>query len=253
MPGRTRGFGPALRNIRLLLEYDGTGFSGWQFQPGRRTVQGVLQEKLGLLLKERVAVVGSGRTDAGVHALGQVANFKTKSQIPLQAFYLGLNRLLPGDVVVLEAAEAEPDFHARFDARRRRYRYQIITQRSPLRERFSWYIRYNLDFEVLQTLGRQILGSHDFTSFSSAQSEAENPMVEVFRADWRRSKDTVVFEIEADRFLHHMVRVLVGTMVDMARGKMDPDSFGDILRAKDRKRAGRTAPPQGLFLVKVTY
>lgn len=242
-----------MRNIRLTLEYDGTAFSGWQFQPGRRTVQGVLEEKLSALLKERVPVIGSGRTDAGVHALGQAANFKTGRDVPLKAFREGLNRLLPNDVAVLKASEASAGFHARFDAKRRLYRFQIITARSPVRERFAWYVKYGLDFGVLERTAGKILGRHDFTSFSSSQAEVENYTVDVRKAKWRAKGDTLTFEIEADRFLHNMVRILVGTMVDMARGKMDPGSFTDILKAKDRKRAGRTAPPQGLFLVRVAY
>ncbi len=243
----------APRNIRLTLEYDGTSFSGWQVQPGRRTVQGVLEERLSELLGEKIAVIGSGRTDAGVHALGQVANFKAVSGIPLKAFREGLNRLLPRDVAVLRAEEAGERFHARFDAGKRLYRYHIVTARSPVRERFAWFARYDLDFGVLDKTAGKIVGRHDFTSFSSAQAEVESFVVEVNKARWKRSGDMLTFEIEADRFLHNMVRILVGTMVDMARGKIDPKSFADILRSKDRKKAGRTAPPQGLFLVKVIY
>lgn len=213
----------------------------------------MLEEKLSELLKERAAVIGSGRTDAGVHALGQAANFRTESRIPLKAFRQGLNRLLPKDVAVLDAREAGPDFHARFDAKKRLYRYQIITQRSPVRERFAWYVKYGLDFGVLEKTASKVLGRHDFTSFSSTQAEVENFTANVGKAEWRRRGDALTFEIEADRFLHNMVRILVGTMADMARGKLDPKSFADILKARDRRRAGRTAPPQGLFLVRVSY
>ncbi len=247
------GAGRTMRNIRLTLEYDGTAFSGWQYQPGRRTVQGILEEKLSELLGEKVSAIGSGRTDAGVHALGQVANFMTSKKIPLQAFRQGLNRLLPRDLAVLDAKEAKPDFHARFDARRRLYRYQIVTERSPVRERFAWFVKYDLSFEILKRTAGQVVGRHDFTSFSSAQAEIDNYVVEVGRAKWIKKGDALAFEIEADRFLHNMVRILVGTMVDMARRKMDPGLMSEILRARDRKKAGRTAPPQGLFLVKVTY
>lgn len=242
-----------LRNIRLKLEYDGTAFSGWQYQPNRRTVQGVVEEKLEELLKERVTLVGAGRTDAGVHALGQVANFKTSRGLPLDAFSQGLNRLLPSDVAVLEAREMELDFHARFDAKKRYYRYQLITQRSPIRERFAWYVKYRLDVGILRKLAGKIIGRHDFTSFSSSQAEVQNFLVNVSRAGWKQKGDALTFEIEADRFLHNMVRILVGTMVDMARGRLDPQIFTEILSARDRRRAGRTAPPWGLFLVRVSY
>jgi tRNA pseudouridine38-40 synthase len=242
-----------MRNIQLTLEYDGTAFFGWQVQPGLRTVQGVLEAKLSELLQEKVSLIGAGRTDAGVHALGQAANFRTEKDVPLKAFCQGLNRLLPKDVAVLDAREVKPEFHARFDARSRLYRYRIITARSPLRERFAWHVKYALDFSVLDKTGKKILGRHDFTSFSSSQAEADNFEARVSKAKWRRKGDTLTFEIEADRFLHNMVRILVGTMVDMARGKIKPGDFPAILKARDRRRAGRTAPPQGLFLVRVTY
>jgi len=241
------------RNIRLRLEYDGTAFSGWQYQPGRRTVQGVLEEKLGELLEEKVSLIGAGRTDAGVHALGQVANFKTSRGLPLRAFVPGLNRLLPSDIAVLEAQEVALDFHSRFHAKRRCYRYQLITNRSPLRERYAWYVRYRLDVGVLTRSAAKIIGRHDFTSFSSSQAEAESFLVNVSKAGWKQKGDSLTFEIEADRFLHNMVRILVGTMVDMARGKLNPGDLSAILKARDRRRAGRTAPPQGLFLVRVSY
>jgi tRNA pseudouridine38-40 synthase len=242
-----------MRNVRLTLEYDGTGFAGWQFQPGKRTVQGLLEERLGALAKERISVTGSGRTDAGVHALGQVANFRTSSRAPLKAFREGLNRLLPADVAVLEAREAPERFHARFDARSRRYRYQIVTRRSPVRERFAWRMGYDVDFAVLESTAKKIIGRHDFTSYCAAGAEVNSHFVTVASATWSKKKDTLTFEIEADRFLHHMVRILVGTMMDMARGKMDVRKMGAILKARDRTQAGRTAPAQGLFLMEVGY
>ncbi len=242
-----------MRNIKLTIEYDGTDFAGWQFQPGQRTVQGLLEENLSSMLEEKISVLGSGRTDAGVHAAGQVANFKTSRDIPLKAFDEGLNSLLPRDVAIIKAEEAAEKFHARFDAKSRRYRYQIIFHRSPLRERYAWRITYKAEPAVLQTLAGQILGQHDFTAFASAQAEVNNFICQVEQAEWRFGHEIWTFEIKANRFLHNMVRILVGTMIDMARGQMDNKDLQKILEAKDRTLAGKTAPACGLCLMEVLY
>jgi len=242
-----------LRNIKLNIEYDGTDFAGWQFQPEQRTVQGLLEEKLFLMLEEKISILGSGRTDAGVHAAGQVANFKTERDLPLRAFEDGLNSLLPHDVAVVRAEDVAENFHARFDAKARRYRYQIIFRRSPLRERFAWRMLYKADPAILKGLADQLIGEHDFTSFSSTQAEVNNFICRVEKAEWTFGEDMWTFEIKANRFLHNMVRILVGTMIDMARGQMDPTDLEKILEAKDRTMAGKTAPPCGLCLMEVNY
>jgi len=242
-----------LRNIKLTIEYDGTDFAGWQFQPGQRTVQGLLEDKLSSMLEEKISVLGSGRTDAGVHAAGQVANFKTSRDIPLRAFEDGLNSLLPHDVGIIKAEEAAENFHARFDAKSRRYRYQIVFRRSPLKERYAWRMTYKADPAVLQALAAQILGQHDFTSFTSAQAEVSNFICQVEQAEWRFDDNRWTFEVKANRFLHNMVRILVGTMIDMSRGQMNHNDFGKILTAKDRTLAGKTSPACGLCLMEVLY
>lgn len=242
-----------MRNIKLTIEYDGTDFAGWQFQPEQRTVQGLLEEKLSSMLDEEVSVLGSGRTDAGVHAAGQVANFKTGRDVPLKAFQEGLNSLLPRDVAIIGADEVKEDFHARFDARSRRYRYRMIFRRSPLRERFAWRMPFRADPEVLHMLAKQVIGQHDFTAFASAQAEVNNYVCQVERSEWSMTDDIWEYEIRANRFLHNMVRILVGTMVDMARGQMDLNEFNRILTTRDRTLAGKTAPPCGLCLMEVLY
>jgi tRNA pseudouridine38-40 synthase len=242
-----------MRNIKLLLEYDGTAFAGWQVQPEQRTVQGVLESALSQMIGEKVSLTGSGRTDAGVHASGQVANFRTGTDIPLKAFNEGLNALLPKDVAVLHAEEADPEFHSRFGAKSRLYRYQIITRRSPLLERYSWRILYSLNREVLPGLCNVVLGPHDFTAFASAQAEVDNFNVTVARVGWKDYGGVLSFEILADRFLHNMVRIIVGTMIDVARGHLMPEDMARILESKDRTQAGKTAPACGLCLVKVEY
>ncbi|MDQ7798651.1 MAG: tRNA pseudouridine(38-40) synthase TruA [Candidatus Edwardsbacteria bacterium] len=242
-----------MRNIKLTIEYDGTDFAGWQFQPGQRTVQGLLEEKLSSMLEEKISVLGSGRTDAGVHAAGQVANFKTSRDIPLKAFDEGLNSLLPRDVAIIKAEEVAENFHARFDAQSRRYQYQMIFRRSPLWERYAWRMTYRADPAILQDLAGQILGQHDFTAFASAQAEVNNFICRVEKAGWSFADDRWTFEIRANRFLHNMVRILVGTMIDMARGQMDHKDLSNILVAKDRTLAGKTAPACGLCLMEVYY
>jgi tRNA pseudouridine38-40 synthase len=213
----------------------------------------MLEEKLSAMLDEKVSLLGSGRTDAGVHATGQVANFKTERDIPLRAFEDGLNSLLPHDAAIIRAEEAEENFHARFEAKARRYRYQIIFRRSPLRERFAWRMLYKADPAILNYLAGQLLGEHDFTSFSSTQAEVNNFICRVEKAEWAFGEDMWTFEIKANRFLHNMVRILVGTMIDMARGQMDPTDLEKILEAKDRTLAGKTAPACGLCLMEVYY
>lgn len=242
-----------MRNIKLLLEYDGTAFAGWQVQPEQRTVQGVLESALSQMTGEKVSLTGSGRTDAGVHASGQVANFRTEKDIPLKAFNEGLNAVLPRDIAVLKAEETDPEFHSRFGAKSRLYRYQIITRRSPLLERYAWRILYPLNRDVLPELCNLILGPHDFTAFASAQAEVDNFNVNVARAGWKDYGGVLSFEILADRFLHNMVRILVGTMIDTARGRLKPEDMARILESKDRTLAGKTAPACGLCLVKVEY
>ncbi|MCU0606759.1 MAG: tRNA pseudouridine(38-40) synthase TruA, partial [Candidatus Edwardsbacteria bacterium] len=170
-----------MTNIKLVLEYDGTGFSGWQVQPGRRTVQGVLQQALSAMLGGPVTVHGSGRTDAGVHARGQVANFRTDRVLPLAAYTMGLNAELPGDIAVRSAEPVADAFHARFDAKSRLYQYSIITERSPLRERHAWRMTYKVDDSVLRDLAARIVGRRDLRALTCAQAETDNFVVDVQR------------------------------------------------------------------------
>lgn len=242
-----------MQNIKLVIEYDGTGFSGWQVQPGKRTVQGVLEQKLTAMLGGPAAVHGSGRTDAGVHARAQVANVRTERQLPLQAYVAGLNAELPPDVAVRSAEIVPGTFHARFDAKARRYHYSIITGRSPLRERYAWRMTYRVDPAVLHAVAARIIGKRDLRALTCTQAETDNFAVDVQRSEWLVEEDRFIYVIKADRFLHNLVRILVGTMVDMARGKIDPAEFEGILGSRDRTQAGRTAPPQGLCLEEVYY
>jgi tRNA pseudouridine38-40 synthase len=245
-----------IRNIRLLLEYDGTRYHGWQRQADATTIQQTLEEALGRLTGESVTLIGSGRTDAGVHALGQVANFRLKSTIPLKAFHDGLNSMLPKDIAVLAAHEALPDFHARKSARAKTYEYRILNRpnRSPLFRHYAWWIAQPLDLAAMAAAAAVLPGEHDFTAFRASGSDNKNPVRQVLAAGWRDERGGWLhFTITATGFLRGMVRSLVGTMVEGGRGKAPPAILGELLTSGARHLAGPTAPPQGLYLVEVRY
>ena len=244
------------RNIRLLLEYDGTHYHGWQRQAEALTIQQVLEESLQRLTGEKTALIGSGRTDAGVHARGQVANFRTESPIPLQAFHKGMNSLLPKDIAVLEALEAEPSFHARKSARAKTYEYRILNRptRSPLARHYAWWIDPPLDLTAMAGASAVLPGEHDFTAFRASGSDNLNPVRRVLTAEWRDdSGGWLSFTITATGFLRGMVRSLVGTLAEVGRGKAPPAILAELLTNRARHLAGPTAPPQGLYLVEVFY
>lgn len=244
------------RNIRLLLEYDGTGYHGWQRQADAATIQQTLEEALERLTGEKVALIGSGRTDAGVHARGQVANFRTHSVIPFRAFHQGLNSLLPKDIAVLEAAEAEPSFHARKSAQAKTYEYRILNRDnpSPLNRHYAWWIDRPLDLPAMAAAARVLPGEHDFTAFRASGSDNLNPVRRVLAAEWGGAPGGwLTFTITATGFLRGMVRSLVGTMAEAGRGKAPPTILAELLGSGARHQAGPTAPPQGLYLVEVFY
>ena len=245
-----------VRNIRLLLEYDGTRYHGWQRQKNALSLQEVLEQALGRLTGETVKLLGSGRTDAGVHALGQVANFLTGSAIPLKAFHAGLNSLLPRDIAVLEAAAAPPDFHARKSARAKTYEYRILNRpnRSPLHHHYGWWISRPLAFAAMVRAAAALPGEHDFSAFQASGSDIKNPVRRVLAAQWQTHPGGWLrFTITANGFLRGMVRSLVGTMVEVGKGKAPPEKLKELLQSGERSQAGPTAPPQGLYLVKVEY
>ena len=244
------------RNIRLLLEYDGTRYHGWQRQADAATIQQTLEEALERLTGQKVALIGSGRTDAGVHALGQVANFRLNSTIPLKAFHDGLNSMLPPDIAVLSATEVLPEFHARKSARAKTYEYRILRRpnRSPLFRHYAWWISQGLDLLALTAAAAFLPGEHDFSAFRASGSDNKNPVREVLAAAWRDEPGGWLrFTITATGFLRGMVRSLVGTMVEVGRGKSQPAKLAELLASGARQEAGPTAPPQGLYLVEVFY
>ncbi len=244
-----------MRRIRLVLEYDGTDYCGWQRQDNGLAVQQVLEEKLGEMTGEAVSVRGAGRTDAGVHAEGQVAAFSTETRIPVKGFHLGLNALLPRDIAVVAADEVPADFDPLRHARGKLYRYRIWNARSPspLRARTAWHLPVPLDADAMQAAAAPLVGKHDFRAFRAADCERTNTVRLMRRLAVARSGDEVTVEAEATAFLKNMVRILVGTLADAGRGRCTPADVAAVLAGADRRRAGPTAPPHGLALVRVDY
>ena len=242
-----------MRNIKLTIEYDGTNFLGWQIQHEGRTVQKVLEEALQGILQETVRLTVAGRTDTGVHALGQVANFITERDLWLKEIKNGSNALLPDDVLVHKAEEVPLEFNARYAAKNKIYRYTILREPSILKRHFGWYLKYPLCITDMEWAAEKLEGTHDFRSFCVGQSEKPNYRCTIKKIGWIKKKNELAFSIEGNRFLHNMVRIVVGTLVDIGRGKIDKNQIIEILNGKDRKLAGQTAPAVGLCLMRVKY
>jgi tRNA pseudouridine38-40 synthase len=242
-----------MRNLKLTIEYDGTDFCGWQRQAHERTVQAEIEHSLFMLTEEKVTLTAAGRTDAGVHALGQVANFKTNSRLPLQTFVRGGNSRLPRDVRIISAEDVHADFNARYSAKARTYRYYIAKRQQAVGRYYAWYYWNPLNLQVMRDSCRTILGTHDFSGFCRNQSDREHYLCDVRYASWNETNDLLIFEICANRFLHNMVRILVGSMVAMGDPSRESKPLDEILQGGDRREAGATAPALGLFLVQVEY
>lgn len=246
-----------MRNIKLILEYDGTNYHGWQTQTGsgNPTIQGTLERALKEITREEVKTYSSGRTDAGVHALGHVANFNTENTIPAAAWSPALNHFLPPDIRVLASEEVTLDFHARYSALRKTYRYRILHRRQPtaLYRDYAWHINVPLNVSNMRKGLTFLIGRHDFSAFRSSGCTAKSPVRTILSASIKKSGDFIELQIEADAFLQYMVRNITGTLAEVGLGRFSPDDVKCILRSLDRKEAGRTAPPHGLYLVSVTY
>lgn len=242
-----------MRVIRMRVAYDGTDFHGWQMQPGLRTVQGALERALGDVLGAPTPTHAAGRTDAGVHARGQVASFESATPLPERALAPLLNRALPGDVRVRDVREAPAGFHARHSARARRYAYRLLDDDDVLFARYAWRPAQPADAARLGRATAPLEGEHDFSSFQSAGSSPANPRCRMTRARWSRWEGGLALELEADHFLYHMVRNVVGTALACARADDPAGAMRAVLEARDRRRAGVTVPPQGLCLEAVRY
>lgn len=245
-----------MRNIRLLIEYEGTHYAGWQRQAEHPTIQGKLTEAIEKLTGAPVNLTGASRTDAGVHAWGQVANFKTESRIPLLGIRQGLNSILPEDIVVKDAVEMPPDFDSRRGSTGKTYVYKVLNRRYPssIMRNFSWFVYQPLDINLMREGAKHMIGEKDFSSFRAADSDALHSIREVTSIEVSEKPEGMIeFEVKGTAFLRHMVRIMVGTLVTLGKGKLKPDDIKAIIEAKNREAAAMTAPPQGLFLVKVEY
>ncbi len=250
-----------MRNLKLVLAYDGSEFSGWQVQPGAATIQGALASAIGRLTGENVLPQGSGRTDAGVHALAQVATFTTASPVPTENFLKALNDILPAAIRVLEAAEVPAEFHARKSAHAKTYRYRMYRGPicPPFLSRYVWHYPYLLDEGAMRRAAEFVVGEHDFTSFAAVDlekgSDGEEPsnVRRMFASSWERAGDELLYTIRGSGFLHHMVRNLIGTFVLVGKGTLNAQEIRRILEARQRSTAGATAPASGLYLVAVEY
>jgi tRNA pseudouridine38-40 synthase len=250
-----------MRNLKLILSYDGTDFAGWQVQPNAPTVQGTLASAIGRITGEKVLPQGSGRTDAGVHALAQVVTFVTESSVPTANFVKALNDILPASVRLLEVEEVSPDFHARKSARAKSYRYRIYRAGicPPFLARYVWHYPFPLDEHAIEQAAERVLGEHDFTSFAAVDPERgqdgfpASSVRRIFSSEWQRQGDEFVYTVKGSGFLHHMVRNLVGTFILVGKGTLQAEDIPRILEARTRSAAGATAPASGLHLVNVEY
>jgi len=242
-----------LKNYKLIIQYDGTNYSGWQIQKNSQSIQQKITDAIEVLLKEKINLIGSGRTDAGVHAFGQSANFRTETEINIYRFKHSLNSILPSDIVISEMNEVEFDFHARFDAKKRTYLYLMTPARSPFYKNYSYFYPHKIDLKKLNSLSNLFLGEKDFTSFSRKNSEIENKNCIVYKSFWRKRGELFLFSIQASRYLHGMVRTIVGTLLN-AQDQNDSESFiKEIFNSNNREEAFEAVPAKGLFLYKVEY
>ncbi len=244
-----------MRNIKLTIEYDGTAYHGWQSQVNAVAVQDVVTAALQKLTGEDIIITGSSRTDTGVHALGQVCNFFTGSSIPADKFAFALNAILPEDIVIRKSEEVTEDFHARFSTIGKKYRYLFYNSVFPsalMRSR-AYHVFYPLDVNAMKEAAECFKGTHDFAAFSAAGSSVKTTVRTITDCSIKRDNDIVEFTVTGNGFLYNMVRIIAGTLVDVGIGRLEPKAIPEIVAALDRKKAGRTAPPHGLYLVEIYY
>jgi len=244
-----------VKQIKLILEYDGSRYSGWQVQPNGLSVQEVVENSLEQLLGEKVRLVSSGRTDAGVHARGMVACFKTPTDLPIKAFREGLNRFLPDDIVVKESTFVPEEFHPRYSAKGKWYRYtlHLAPVRTVLGRHYSWTMKNNLDLAAMRSAAAMVVGRHDFSAFRASNCAAKTTVREVYSLEIEQQGMTVFIDVKGGGFLKYMVRILVGTLVEIGQGKRPPSDMEKLLNSGSREASGKTAPPHGLCLMEVWY
>lgn len=242
-----------MNNYKLTIQYKGTNFAGWQIQENAVTIQQTLRDSIQTVIKEEINLIGAGRTDSGVHAFGQVANFRTLQKLDLFKFNYSVNSILPKDISIIHSEEVNIDFHSRFDAKKRSYFYFITWQKSPFYYDYTHYIFNEFNIEYLNELSKVFLGKNDFSSFCRKNTETENKICNVYSINWRKNKNLLIFYIEADRFLHTMVRSIVGTILFAEKEEISINKIKEILESKNRENAFEAVPSKGLFLNKIKY
>jgi len=244
-----------MKNIKLIIEYEGTNYSGWQIQDNAITIQETIEKALENLLGEKVKLIGSGRTDGRVHALGQVANFLTNSNIPGDRYKYALKQLLPPDITIIDSEEVDINFHSRFDAIKKRYKYIVYNGELPraLYRNFTYHLPYKLDIEKMVEASKYFCGTHDFIAFMATNSDVNSTVRTIYDISIKKKEDLIEFTIEGNSFLRNMVRIIVGTLLYVGIGKIPIEDIPQIIKEGKREKAGPTVPPQGLYLEKVYY
>ncbi len=245
-----------MRNIKLVIEYDGKEFNGWQKQPNKLNIQGTIEKAIEAITKEKVELMASGRTDAGVHALGQVANFKTNSNIPIDKFAIAINSNLKKSIIIKSAEEVDEKFHSRLSCKKKTYRYIINNSKygTAIYRNLETCIKEKLDIEKMKEAVKYFEGEHDFKAFKASGTSSKSSVRTIYKAEViEKENDRIYVELTGNGFLYNMVRIIVGTLVEVGMGKIEPQDIKGIIDSKDRKNAGKTLPPQGLYLLRVEY
>ena len=244
-----------MRNIKLTIEYDGKGFGGWQKQPNKLNIQGEIERAIEEITGEKVDLIASGRTDAGVHALAQMANFKTNSKLPVEKYPIALNTKLKKSIRIQKAEEVEENFHSRYHCKQKTYRYIINNsgQGSSIYRNLEYFIPNKLDVEKMQEAVKYFEGEHDFKAFKASGTSSKSSVRTIYKAKVEKQGERIIIELTGNGFLYNMVRIIAGTLVEVGLGKIKPEEISEIIEKKERANAGKTLPPQGLYLVKVEY
>lgn len=244
-----------MRNIKLTIEYDGKDFNGWQKQPNKLNIQGNIEKVISEITKEEIELIGSGRTDAGVHAIGQVANFKTNSNIPIEKFAIAINSRLKKSIIIKKAEEVPERFHSRYNCKKKTYRYIINNSDmgSAIYRNLEYNIKMPLNLENMKKASKYFEGEHDFSAFKASGTSSKSSIRTIYSADVKKENERIIIELTGNGFLYNMVRIISGTLVEVGLGKIRPEEIKDIIDSKNRQMAGKTLPPYGLYLVEVNY
>lgn len=244
-----------MRNIKLTIEYDGKDFNGWQKQPNKLNIQGEIERAIKCITGEEVDLIASGRTDAGVHSLGQIANFKTQSKLPIEKFAIAINSQVKNSIRIINAEEVDENFHSRYSCKQKTYRYIInnTPYGSAVYRNLEYHMPVKLDAQKMKKAVKYFEGEHDFKAFKSSGTSSKSSVRTIYKAELKEEDGRIIIELTGNGFLYNMVRIIAGTLVDVGLNKINPNSIPGIIKQGDRTKAGKTLPPHGLYLVKVEY